>query len=114
MSNYTDADVARMLGWRQSKINQSLWIPDENYPSIAVTPRFGLSTPPGPEADANSARYVLPWAIEHFDSVDIHYDSGVWSIELLGGELDWDIITEGDDFGPTLCRAALDARRAGK
>ena len=59
MSKYTDADVARMLGWVEGDIGYHA--PSEYHDSFNCP--FGLSTPPGPEADANAARYVKPWLL---------------------------------------------------
>lgn len=51
MDKYTDADVERKLGWYDAE--------GRVIDVVALKlPPFGLSTPPGPEADANAARYA--------------------------------------------------------
>lgn len=105
-SDYTDRNVAEMLGLYK----EGWYLLLESCK--CSPPVFGLSTPPGPEADANAARYVLQWLKAN------GYD--LW-IEIINGDIcrvtvallyhgSWR--AEGEHFGPTLCRACLDAVRA--
>ena len=114
---WTDADVARMLGW--------YFEPDGRYRPCKygeVNLEFGLSTPPGPDADANAARYVLPWLREEIPG------RGDIVIDVLIAKCAMDE-SKGFDYnepesliawmilicdGPTLCTAALEAYHAGR
>ena len=129
MSEYTDRDVADMLGW---EFNYS---PTKNfngktgsyhfYTRKDKTPffiyvsqcPFGLSTPPGPDADANAARYVLPWLKLRFpkSTLCILMDGDFWEITFDTEHSNLDSVIRNaidEHFGPTLCRACLDAWRA--
>ena len=65
---WTDEDVAEMLGWKLVQGTEIV------RPAYEVDGKliwwqklnFGVSTPPSPEADANAARYVLPWLINTY------------------------------------------------
>jgi len=116
---WTDADVARMLGWRER--DNGLWLDVKKYPvfddfrQCACLPEFGLSTPPSPEADANAARYVLPWLrSQSMDTqewamnalIEVWIDSG----QKFGTFSMWTVLCMD---GPTLCTAALEAYHTG-
>jgi hypothetical protein len=62
------------------------------------------------EADANAMRYVWPWLRAQEVIVSIVSDLNCNVAVLLDGLY----AVTGDHFGPTLCRTALDAWRAGK
>lgn len=109
MNQHTDADVARMLGWT---------IENGWYRGVPQTPcngipifniPFGLSTTPSPEADANAARYVIPWMRKQ--GIDWWCESVSGQIEVSLAKMHiFDLIRfEGDHFGPTLCRACLES-----
>lgn len=105
MAEYTDADVARMLGWKVSG-RKPAWTYDRpGMRSIGSwSAPFGLSTPPGPEVDANAARYVLPWLrgekSEFMREVDFVLHQTIGGVGRL-------VMDRSVDFGPTLCRACL-------
>lgn len=115
---WTDEDVARMLGWEQFTsleygVCATAWWRDNKKIEDDC---FGLSTTPGPESDANAARYVLPWL--RSQSIDIQecvmnalievwIDSG----QTLETFAMWIVLCMD---GPTLCTAALEAYHAGR
>lgn len=118
MKEYRDEDVAKMLGWTiqpdQQIGGESNWHDTSGVKIMHLNQlHFGLDTLPSPEADASCARYVLPWMYTKFQRILIDFDGdGVW-FGTLGCEPftkdDYTDFTGNGDFGPTLCRACLDA-----
>lgn len=106
-SCYTDRNVAEMLG-----LYKEGWylLPESCKCSPPV---FGLSTPPGPEADANAARYVLPFIDSHSWYLVYEFDHGTHIVTIEDGS---DAIKlaykTADTFAEAICRACLDAVRA--
>lgn len=128
---WTDEDVVKMLGWEFDEYTDAYETPsggflDEyTHNAIAGVPPFGLSTPPSAEADANAARYVLPWLEENIDSLGyvcftILFLEGVDVTLIQYGDdpLDesQDILLKASDdhFCKALCIAALEAYHAGR
>ena len=110
MTQYTDNDVARMLGWEHkthSLIPSGIWVDKDDEPvSLEESPVFLGETL---EANANTARYVIPfieaqgWYFRH------EIDCGDHVVTITDGEtpeLGYDL---GDCFASTVCRAALQA-----
>jgi hypothetical protein len=115
---WTDDDVARMLGCKPAEVNDlgQYFIVPWNDGYYVRSPAFGLSTPPGPEADGHAARYVLPWlakqSLEYKQEVfnrlsNIFPLSRNIAVSLLF--YCYDEPEANKPFGPTLCRAALEA-----
>jgi hypothetical protein len=121
---WTDEDVARMLGWKEWNVGTGIWGPT-NCIYLQHTPNFGLSTPPSPDADANAARYVLPWLREN------HLDFGyAWFKMLFLEDVTVTLVQYGEDaqdeskdvllevyddhFCKAICIAALEAYHAGR
>lgn len=113
--NWTDADVVRMLGWEFRPYNSTLdphpvWkLPNGNVIDPSDLPSFGLSTPPSPEADANAARYVLPWVWEQWGEIDLKLRPGYVEVVISEDLGDNPREFTGNDISPTLCTAALEA-----
>jgi hypothetical protein len=111
---WTDADVARMLGWEViygspgtnpafEKNGKLIWWKDSC---------FGLSTPPSPEANANAARYVLPWLRAHAPYFKVDFIHGNYRC-LVSLEYQADEVFSGNgEFSTALCTAALEAYHA--
>lgn len=103
-NKHTDADVARMLGIDKQTDTLALehgrvWMFGNGFLN------FGLSTPPGPEADANAAKYVLPWL--RAQDRDFLYRVYKRMIVVNGGSLcPQDLILM---EGHNLCTACLEA-----
>lgn len=113
---YTDADVARMLGWKFIKSTSTMhgdhWYLGEDAYIVFDLPTFGLSTPPGPDADANAARYVKPWMREQLPGFQILVRDALIKFWYDGAESPnpsviniymWLVNVD----SPTLCRACL-------
>lgn len=113
--NWTDADVARMLGW---SLAFPMYVTDDGsmlvsrYPAPVYSDTsipFGLSTPPSPEADANAARYVLPWVVaQGWEYMITNTEAG---IDTTPNQLTSTGIFDasGASFAANVCRAALEA-----
>jgi hypothetical protein len=100
---WTDADVARMLGW--------YFEPDGRYRPAKygqLNLEFGLSTPPSAEADANAARYVLPWFITTFPDTSLLIEMRK-NITTAIGKSEKIFIYLKPSFSEALCTAALEA-----
>lgn len=113
MTQYTDADVARMLGWeyRQHWAHISgIWVDQSGKTGrIGELPNF---FDPSPEADANTARYVIPFIEAQGWYFRYEIDCGDHVVTITDGEtpeLGYDL---GDCFASTVCRAALQAWEA--
>lgn len=111
MTKYTDTDVARMLGWRfDGQYYHNGW---DVYLERTL-PAFALSTPPSPEANANTARYVIPfieaqgWYFRH------EIDDGERVVVVTDRNWIWLGHAVGGCFASTVCRAALQAWEAKK
>jgi hypothetical protein len=104
---WTDEDVARMLGW--------YFEPDGRYRPAKygqLNLELGLSTPPSAEADANAARYVLPWLRAHAPYFKVDFIHGNYRC-LVSLEYQADEVFSGNgEFSTALCTAALEAYHA--
>ena len=108
---WTDKDVARMLGWEMKGDNDFPICRAPNGGTWRGVPPFGLSTPPGPEADANAARYVLPWLRARGAYVRLEYAANAYQVDVCG---DSGIQGAEGEFSTALCTAALEAYHAGR
>ena len=111
MSAYTDRNVAEMIGMPSVGFRSDGAVVDMRRSLIP----FGLSTPPGPDADANAAKYVLPWLEQTSMYLVLEWDHGTYIVTIEDGSyakrLAYRTGNTGES-GPTLCRACLDAWRA--
>jgi hypothetical protein len=103
---WTDEDVARMLGW---PVGQNEYYVDNRATNML---HFGLSTPPSAEADANAARYVLPWLRERGASVTMECEQE-WDVSVSFREDALDLCLINGELSTALCTAALEAYHAG-
>jgi hypothetical protein len=98
---WTDADVARMLGW--------YFEPDGKYRPAKygqLNLEFGLSTPPSPEADANAARYVLPWLRARFPDNELIKSFQVKINEIISKNISLSASIQ-PPFSEMICMLAL-------
>ena len=112
---WTDADVARMLGW------EVIYGSPETRPAFEKDGKliwwkdscFGLSTPPSAEADANAARYVLPWFITTFPDtlLMIQMQKSITTTVCKNERI---FVYLKPSFSEGICTSALEAYHAGR
>lgn len=105
---WTDVDVARMLGWKLVDGTDIVQPAYEVDGKLIWWQRlcFGLSTPPSAEADANAARYVLPWLRSRGFYVRLEYCANAYQVDVCG---DSGIQGAEGEFSTAICTAALEA-----
>lgn len=109
--NYTDADVARMVGLGELEF---VVRDDSIFTKSGDLISFGLTYHPHNDTNANVARYVLPWAYKQYNRVMIDYDDDKHTVILgnrNGREVDWYEHEGYSDWGRSLCIALLEAER---
>lgn len=112
---WTDEDVARMLGWKLVDGTDIVQPAYEVDGKLIWWQRlcFGLSTPPSADADANAARYVLPWLRSRGAYLDVEMMDG-FNINVSFQEDGMDLAGASGEFSTALCTAALEAYHAGR
>lgn len=118
--HWTDEDVARMLGWTEHLRGDGLaWVeytgPRPHAYRAGVIPKcgvhFGLSTPPGLDADRSAVKYVKPWILDQSPEFRAKLRRNLLDAHDGDGDL-YEYFLYLD--GPTLCRAALEAMDGAK